>query len=125
MPRRQKAVAADAPKVQSSGTAGKLRFYEILYHLNQGFEQVLAQLQELERFGIRREASKKFQLIVEETRAQVNFELVEFLQERELKDWAYFGRLRQEQEKEYGDQVDRLRKRSKPRTRREDRRGAS
>jgi hypothetical protein len=94
MPRPRKAVAADAPKVQSGDTAGKLRLYETLYHLNQAFEQILARLRELERFGIRRRVSKKFQVIVEETRAEVNFELVDRLHERELKDWTHFGRLR-------------------------------
>jgi hypothetical protein len=34
--------------------AGKLRFYEILYTLDQGFEQVLGLLQELENLGVGR-----------------------------------------------------------------------
>jgi len=99
MAKPRRAVAANRPKGQSGGTAGKLRLYEILYHLNQGFEQVLAHLQELDRFGVRRLTSKKFRLVMEETRAEVNFELVELLQKRELQDWAYFGRLREESER--------------------------
>jgi len=99
MRKQPKAAAAEAPKVQSRGLVGKLRLYEILYNLNQRFEQVLAELQELDRFGVRRRTSKKFQFVVEETRAEVNFELVELLQKRELKDWTHFGRLREESER--------------------------
>ena len=36
-------------------SAGKLRLYEILYTLNQGFEQVLYQLQQLEKLGLGRQ----------------------------------------------------------------------
>jgi len=32
---------------------------------------------------------------MEEIRAEVNFELVDLLHERELKDWTHFGRLRE------------------------------
>ncbi len=67
---------------KSSGqrTAGKLRLYEILYTLNQGFEQVLQQLQEMEKLGLGRQHWKALQTIVEENRAEINFELVERLQ---------------------------------------------
>ena len=92
-------MSADAPNVHGGGTERKLRLYEILYNLNQSFEQVIAHLQELDRFGVRRLTSKKFRLVMEETRAEVNFELVELLQKRELQDWAYFGRLREESER--------------------------
>jgi len=36
-------------------------------------------------------------------RAEVNFELIERLAEREERDWTYFGRLRQEREKKLQD----------------------
>jgi hypothetical protein len=36
----------------TNAPAGKLRLYEILYTLNQGFEQVLGQLQQLEKLGL-------------------------------------------------------------------------
>jgi hypothetical protein len=74
-------------------TAGKLRLYEILYALNPGFEQVLHQLQELEKLGLG-QRWQTLQTIVEENRAEIKFELVERLQERELRDWTHFGRLR-------------------------------
>jgi hypothetical protein len=40
--------------------------------------------------------------------AEVNFELVERLVEREEKDWTYFGRLRLEREKKIRDPQDTL-----------------
>ena len=97
--------------------AGKLRWYEILYTLNQGFEQVLYQLQQLENLGLG--PWKALRVIVEENRAEINFELVERLAEREQSDWTYFGRLRQQREKKYRDpqdvliEADRLRQRMK------------
>ena len=78
----------------------KLHIYEILYQLNQGHEQVLCQLRKLEKHRIGRRDWRKFLAIVEETRAEINFEVVELLQQHELKDWTYFGRLREEHEKE-------------------------
>jgi hypothetical protein len=44
--------------------------------------------------------------MVEENRAEVNFELVERLAEREQRDWTYFGRLRHEREKKLRDPQD-------------------
>ena len=78
----------------------------MLYNLNQGFEQVLYQLQQLEKLGLGRQPWKALRAIVEENRAEVNFELVERLQEREQRDWTYFGRLRQQWEKKYRDPQD-------------------
>jgi hypothetical protein len=58
---------------------------------------------------------------VEENRAEVSFELVERLAEREERDWTYFGRLRHEREKKLRDpqdvliEADRLRKQVKKR----------
>jgi hypothetical protein len=43
---------------------------------------------------------------VEENRAEVNFELVERLAEREQRDWTYFGQLRHEREKKLRDPQD-------------------
>ena len=141
MPKPPKAVHAREAKrrIVSSGSAsplatrratdssanqhstGKLRLYEILNNLNQGFEEVLHQLQELEKLGLGRQSVKAFAVMVEETRAEVNFELVERLAEREQSDWTYFGRLRQQREKKYRDpqdvliEADRLRERPKKR----------
>lgn len=75
--------------------AGKVPAYAVLFHVNEGFYQILAQLQQLDKSGAWRQISKRLHLIVEETRAEVNFELVEFLQERELKEWTRLGAARQ------------------------------
>jgi len=87
-------------------SARKLHLYEILYHLNQGFEQVLLQLQQLKKLGLGRQAWKAWEAMVEEKRAEINFELVERLAEREQRDWSYFGRLHQRREKKYRDPQD-------------------
>lgn len=85
----------------------KLGVYETLTSLNQGFAHVLADLQRLQEFGWFRPASlQHFRLIVEETRAGANFELVETMHEREQNDWARFGRLRNRWEQRYKDPND-------------------
>jgi hypothetical protein len=85
----------------------KLPVYETLHSLNQGFEQVLADLVRLQQFPFfRRELLGHFQVVVEETRAWANFELVEAMHTREQVDWAHFGRLRHRWEKRYRDPND-------------------
>src|SRR5216683_2804989 len=85
----------------------KLRAYQTLFTLNQAFENVLADLQRLQVLPFfRPEFLQEFQVMVEETRACVNFELVEAMHSREQDDWTRFGRLRQKWEKRYRDPQD-------------------
>ncbi len=88
-------------------TPQKLRVYDALHSLNQGFENVLADLGRLQRFPFfRRKLLRHFQVVVEETRAWANFELVEAMHSREQDDWTRFGRLRHQWEKRYRDPDD-------------------
>ena len=85
----------------------KLLAYQTLFTLNQAFENVLADLQRLQRLPFfRPEFLREFQVMVEETRACINFEIVESLHSREQNDWTRFGRLRQKWEKRYRDPQD-------------------
>ena len=52
MPKPPKAVHTGEAKSRGQHSVGKLRLYEILFSLNQGFEQVLGQLQQLEKFAL-------------------------------------------------------------------------
>jgi len=72
----------------------KQPLYEILYNLNQGFEPVLDQLQQLEKLGLGHQPWKALRVSVEENRAEVNFELVERLAEREERDWTNLAWIR-------------------------------
>src|SRR6266436_6335179 len=88
-------------------TPQKLRAYQTLFTLNQAFENISADLQRLQRLPFfRPEFLREFQVMVEETRACINFELVEAMHSREQDDWARFGRLRQQWEKRYRDPQD-------------------
>jgi DNA anti-recombination protein RmuC len=49
---------------------------------------------------------ESIRVIAEENRAEVNFELVERLAEREERDRTYFGRLRREREEKLQDPRD-------------------
>ena len=85
----------------------KLLAYQTLFTLNQAFESVLADLHRLQRLPFfRLEFLREFQVMVEETRACINFELVEAMHSREQDDWTRFGRLRQKWEKRYRDPKD-------------------
>jgi hypothetical protein len=84
----------------------KLRVYETLHALNHGFEQVLTELGRLGKLGFRREVLAEFRVVVEETRAWANFELVETMHDREERDWVRFGRLRHQWEKKLFDPND-------------------
>jgi len=52
MPKPPKAVHTGEAQTPGQHSVGKLRLYEILYNLNQSFEQVLGQLQQLEKLGL-------------------------------------------------------------------------
>ena len=108
MPKPPKAVRTGGAKSRGQHSVGKLRLYEILYTLNQGFEQVLGQLQILEKLGLGHQPWNALRVIAEENRAEVNFELVERLADREERDWTYFGRLRHDREKKLRDPQDAL-----------------
>jgi len=73
--------------------AGRLLVYESLHALNRDFEQVLADLARLQELGVfDRYFGNVFPVIVQETRAWANFEVVEALQPLEQEDWPHFGR---------------------------------
>ena len=55
--------------VPNVGVSSKIQAYAILCHINYGFEQILAQLQQFDNEGTRRRLSKRLELIVAETRA--------------------------------------------------------
>jgi hypothetical protein len=86
----------------------KLRVYETLHAINQGFEQVLIDLGRLDRLGFRDDFVGSCRVIVEETRAWANFEVVEALERREQSDWERFSRLRRESEQKLEDPNDLL-----------------
>ena len=85
----------------------RLPVYETLFALNRGFEQVLADFARLQELGVfQRDLGHIFSVVVKETRAWANFELVEILQLREQDDWTHFGRLHNRWEKKLRDPND-------------------
>src|SRR6266850_383266 len=73
---------------------GRLLVYESLYALNRDFEQVLAGLARLQELGVfGRDFGNVFPVIIQETRAWANMELVEALQPLEQEDLTHFSRL--------------------------------
>jgi hypothetical protein len=63
------------------------------------------QLQQLEKLGLGNQPWKALR-VMEEDRAEVNFELIERLVEREERDLTSFGQLRLEREKKLPDRQD-------------------
>jgi hypothetical protein len=98
----------------------KLRVYETLHSLNQGFEQVLADLRRLNEFPFfRREFLGEFRVMVEETRAWANFDVLGTMHGRELDDWTRFGKVRHGWETRYRDPEDIFVEADKPKRKRE------
>jgi hypothetical protein len=91
----------------------KVLVYDALAALNRDFEQVLADLERLQGLRLfplrwQRNVLKAWRAALEETRASVNFEVVEILHQREERDWVGFGRIRQRLEKPSEPPADRL-----------------
>ena len=74
--------------------ANRLVVYETLYALNRDFEQVVAHLERLQELGMfERYLGNVFPVIIQETRAWANLELVEALRPLEQDDWTHFHRV--------------------------------
>jgi hypothetical protein len=85
----------------------KLRIYEYLFLLNQKLQETVQILKRLEKCPwLRRDFLRSFQIEVEDLRAQTNFEVIEHMSDREQHDWAHFGKLRREWDRQFEDPDD-------------------
>lgn len=85
----------------------KLRIYEGIYLLNQGFQVTLGALERLENLGFfRPEHLNAFKIELEHARADANSELMESLHQHELEEAARFDDMRREREEQLKDPDD-------------------
>ncbi len=85
----------------------KLRVYEYLFLLNQKLQEAVQILHRLENCPwLRRDFLRSFQIEVEDLRAQTNFEVIEQMSDREQHDWAHFGKLRRQWDRQFEDPDD-------------------
>jgi hypothetical protein len=85
----------------------KLRIYEYLFLFNQKLQEGVQILKQLEKCPwLRRDFLRSFQIEVEDLRAQTNFEVLEHMSDREQHDWAHFGKLRREWDRQFEDPDD-------------------
>lgn len=81
--------------------------YETLHGMNQHFDQLLLDRLRLSEFRLLKSNDLKgLASIIEETRAWINFELMELMQGREQEDWAKFSNLRLQWERKQEDPND-------------------
>ena len=81
--------------------------YETLHGMNQHFDQLLLDRQRLAELRLlKSDDLKGLAWIVEETRAWINFELVELMERREQEDWARLSHLRIQWERKHEDPND-------------------
>lgn len=81
--------------------------YETLHGMNQHFDQLLLDRLRLSEFRLLKSNDLKgLASIIEETRAWINFELMELMQGREQEDWAKFSNLRLQWERKLEDPND-------------------
>ena len=72
-----------------------------------GSGQTVQILKQLEKCPwLRRDFLRLFQIEVEDLRAQTNFEVIEHLSDHEQHDWAHFGKLRREWDRQFEDPDD-------------------
>lgn len=92
---------------QLSAGSPKLRIYESLFLLNQGFDHVVALLRDMEKFSIADTESMQSALAeIEEVRSGVNADFVEQLGDRERSDEGRFWKQRRAFEKKRHDPDD-------------------
>jgi hypothetical protein len=92
---------------QPSARSAKLRIYESLFLLNQGFDHVVALLRGMERFSIADKESMQSALAeIEEVRSGINADFVEQLGDRERFDEGRFWKERRAIEKKWRDPDD-------------------
>ena len=85
----------------------KLHIYEYLFLLSQKLQETVQILKQLEKCPwLRRDFLRSFQIELEDLRAQTNFEVIEHLSDREQHDWAHFGKLRREWDRQFEDPDD-------------------
>jgi hypothetical protein len=78
----------------------KLDVYHALYRLNLSFAAIVRRCDELQQARVfRPQYLRRFQGFTQELQAEINQELLETLNERELHDWYRFGKVRQAWEK--------------------------
>jgi len=78
----------------------KLHVYHLLYRLNLSFAAIVRRCRGLEETGIfPAKALKRFQGFAQELQAEINSELIEALDARELDDWSRYGKVRSAWEK--------------------------
>ena len=92
---------------QPPARSSKLRFYESLFLLNQGVDQVLRMLRAMEKFPFAdKESLHSAQAEIEEVRAGTNADFAERLSDRERSDEGRFWRQRRAFEKKWHDSDD-------------------
>lgn len=92
---------------QPSTRSPKLRIYESLFLLNQGFDHVVALLRGMEKFSIADKESMRSTLAeIEEVRAGVNADFTEHLADSERFDEGRFWKQRRAIEKKWQDPDD-------------------
>ena len=78
-----------------------------MFLLNQKLQETVQILKQLEKCSwLRPDFLRSFQVEVEDLRAQTNFEVLEQMSDREQHDWAHFGKLRREWDRQFEDPDD-------------------
>ena len=92
---------------QPSARSAKLRIYESLFLLNQGFDHVVALLRGMEKFSIAdKEELQSAQAEIEEVRCDMNADFAEHLVDNERLDEGRFSKQRHDYEKQWRDPDD-------------------
>lgn len=84
----------------------KAALYAAIADLNRDLDAVLDDFRRLRELRFRREFMDAFMVKIEDLRCWSNSELLETQHDRELKDWAHWGRLNRRFDQRYRDPED-------------------
>lgn len=78
----------------------KAEIYETLSSINMAFAGVVAHIQTMQKAKVLTpKFSRLFQSFAQEVQAELNLEVLQFMDSLEMADWARFGRIRDKWEK--------------------------
>jgi hypothetical protein len=84
----------------SYDVTGKARTYHTLAQMSSSFSSIVRYCEDLEQAGVLTPRYKRrFQAFALEVQAEINGEILEYMNRIEMDDWARFGRIREKWEK--------------------------
>ena len=81
-------------------SAERLEVYQGMFLINRSFSNIVRRLEELDKAEIfNSEELEQYRGLVQDLQVDINSHFLDALHEVELRDWAFFGKVRRERDK--------------------------